>query len=397
MREGKPLLNLLSTFEIDKGKRPNCAWMNSSAIAGAACAASGAEAFPREVVGGGVASQNASDSTCGASNAGSPVAIASSAPHAGYALKLGRALPRDANMTITPRLLKGRWEIAGTIMFLEQYSIDWEPGVPTVCRFGINCQDARVKGAWDRRAECEMGINECQREVLQAALEHLQSGPASAVVLDVFVLTGGPSALTGPQTHSTALLKPPGGDPVLVLDPNSSCFSDVLGNGEGMAVTRRLSVYKRPANGRVGPGPSDWRDCVDIAVKMCLRFITGDAHKAEFAANSQGVVPTASIAGLAAIKCVTNQSGVDRTLPPCLKEHAWRVGQSSDFQKSDLVRSMVRDIGLGSERLASTGGLESQAVEALSVLFSHAVGSEDVEQYRAVLAEQKKIAGNSCA
>jgi hypothetical protein len=121
---------------------------------------------------------------------------------------------------------------------------------------------------------------------------------------------------------------------------------------------KKFQVYK--ANGDIGNNPSDWRDCVDISVKLAFNLSENDQ---EILFETIGDIKNISFTSLKdniSIQEITNTPDMYRNFPDEVKYNSFRVKQSSNIAEqkkitetlkvfsylSKKVTKLVDDIGL---------------------------------------------------
>lgn len=280
--------------------------------------------------------------------------------------------------------------------FIEQYRYTPTPGSavgPEISRFGINPYaqitqnnvttaaavaapsggnksktDPRssVISEWDDKAV--KYLTDIERFVFAKAREHLDVNPDTvAVVIDIFarnpdksikseakadVSTGAlPSAIvTVPETHSVVLYKQKdafGASNYLVIDPSNNKFSYVLlGIPEAVVCvtpTDSIQIYKAS-----GPtGPTSWRDCVDIAVKLGFALTE---HKDRFPLSyvdcgggvRRLVIDHRFAESSTSIKYITNQPSTYKFMPKFAADYTFRAHQSSHIPESGMMYFLMQ-------------------------------------------------------
>lgn len=246
------------------------------------------------------------------------------------------ALAEITSMSVTPRCLKRRNYHDERLRdhggdgryFVEEYEVDRVQ----VVRFGISTSHGALQGvSLDRRTP----LHTLERELFTLASAHLQRSASTygAAVFDFLVR---PTKASGAiESHSAVLLK--AASRFLVLDPSNSQFSEVVCRETGaLGLEKPYQCYKRAAGSRTGRGSGDYRDCVDIAVKIAFNFLRHDTS-ASFERK-----PAVALSDLRCLALVTNQASVDLLLPKQVANQPWRAGQSSDLEASHAIRGCVR-------------------------------------------------------
>ena len=189
---------------------------------------------------------------------------------------------------------------------------------------------------------------------------------------------------TTPETHTIVLYKQAG--KVIIIDPNNSDFSNHIALGinkvlvlqnceqdyEIVVPKHKLQIYT-PKEGTVGPNPEQFRDCIDIAVKLAFAI--------------QKAPPLEDIADLMLWKPVveiTNDPKIDRNLTNIVEMHPVRIRQSSNDQIRDKFNAVNQGIKKLFEILVNLKGSTNAEVVLLREKYDEEitkqVGSDNYEQ-----------------
>jgi hypothetical protein len=193
-------------------------------------------------------------------------------------------------------------------------------------------------------------LTDSEKSVLDNAINYMLTSSQNTSLVDIFPrelnakkigITGGIN-ISELDTHTVLLYKTIN-DKILVIDPNNPMFSTHLNKHSERietlcSVNNKHKIYTPPSNESeiaqelqkqgfnkvTGYSPEQWRDCIDVAVK--LAFLLN-----EDTLQYQSVV---DIMSSEQVKLVTNNSDID-----CL-----------DFKKSDLIRiKQISDVSKISE------------------------------------------------
>ena len=111
--------------------------------------------------------------------------------------------------------------------------------------------------------------------LLEEALKYLTTS-AKTVLVDVFERDKA-GVISSLETHTAVLYNNTKTGKVFVIDPSNPQFSSHIANFDPcieVEYSDRIKIYQPPANasekGLVGPEINQWRDCVDIAVKIAF-------------------------------------------------------------------------------------------------------------------------------
>ena len=140
-----------------------------------------------------------------------------------------------------------------------------------------------------------------------------------------------------PETHTVVLYQNSSGD-IVLIDPSNSDFSkhlasemsSLLVSGELMdqtlkVPTKEIKIYTPGKD--IGPGTNQYRDCIDIAVKIAFGLN-----------NYTGIIEVSKVMELPAIKEITNQKIINEAFVP--NYEAARIRQASN----DEIRKIADQI-----------------------------------------------------
>jgi len=120
---------------------------------------------------------------------------------------------------------------------------------------------------------------------IDTALEHLVASGSKTVIVDILARDKGTLKILPSgkyESHSVLLYKDPAVSDVYIIDPNNSKYSWHIANSEVQLLVRakgfaRIVAYDKilqiytPAED-TGPAPGQYRDCIDISVKLAFGF-----------------------------------------------------------------------------------------------------------------------------
>lgn len=171
--------------------------------------------------------------------------------------------------------------------------------------------------------------------VIQDAIDHLNAGNKT-VLVDIFARDNDNSIRQEdgkPETHSVVLYKT--ADQIIIIDPSDPNFSRHIAFNnvrlfrEGEGYTEIISPLREkiytPVRDNTGPGPDQFRDCIDIAVKLAFGL-----NKLEEDITAEAIMSSD------VVKEVTNRSKLDIDFPYDMDARgvaelpSVRVKQSSD-------------------------------------------------------------------
>ncbi|MES2215466.1 MAG: hypothetical protein V4485_05600 [Pseudomonadota bacterium] len=324
--------------------------------------------------------------------------------------------------SITPRTFVQRTlkqETSAASRFEDEYS----HGRTTVVRFGIDPHspdvqaeitscNARAQKPSDvksvastkipRDTEIQTYRDEAKKQLTQVektnvaeAIAHLNKGPGKTALVDVFVRDdAGKIDPTNPEIHTVLLFAQAdvttGQSKYLVIDPSNSCFSHILAGGNDdirVCFNKKFQIYK--PFGAAGPNPDQWRDCIDIAVKLAFSievnaklFPTMRIDVQELASNIGEIDPT-SLSASFAVREITNSKAMNDKLPKLVESYPVRVKQSSNVAEEKQTTSVLASMRHAVEELKSM--IQSMGLSHVQLRYH-----EDMEQLLARNPDQSE-------
>ncbi len=212
-----------------------------------------------------------------------------------------------------------------------------------------------------------------EMRAIDTALEHLVASGSKTVIVDILARDKGTLKILPSgkyESHSVLLYKDPAVSDVYIIDPNNSKYSWHIANSEVQLLVRakgfaRIVAYDKilqiytPAED-TGPAPGQYRDCIDISVKLAFGFNL----------SSKSVVIT-NLATHPIVTAVSNLPSVDKEF----KDFGFsvRVKQSSDISVvtrfnnvKHLIDKKIKMIGEWSTDFAD------RALDTYKLSLSHA-------------------------
>ena len=197
-------------------------------------------------------------------------------------------------------------------------------------------------------------LTEFEKVCVNNAILHLKNTQAKTVLVDVFARDADNNIIiqkSEPETHTVVLFQQ--NNKFLVIDPSNASFSRILvGVNEDIIIcpTDKLQIYK--PFGKTGPNPDNWRDCIDVAVKIAFNLNTNfklglDNIKINQLTSQNGlvkydIIDYASLKDSPSIKEVTNQKVIYSKLPKLIEEFPMRVKQSSEVRQEKKVTTLLK-------------------------------------------------------
>ena len=224
----------------------------------------------------------------------------------------------------------------------------------TVTRFGINTNtkierepspEGWVSGAKSAQTEtmkvnaAMVKLHEIENDLLRKAIHHFKSTDDKVVVIDILERNNGVPAFKNDgslKVHSVVLFrnkavikeseeaKEQDKEKILVIDPSNFQFSCHLANfnDERFKLYTKYNAIKiYTPNGKTGVNYNDYRDCIDVAVKLAFGF---NMNKSETSLDN--------ITNTDVVKYISNQAKIDtsimhKDITPS------RTKQSSNFEQ----------------------------------------------------------------
>jgi len=145
----------------------------------------------------------------------------------------------------------------------------------------------RLTGSYKQEDAWTVKHHSLEVNLLQQAIDYLLGNEAcKAVLVDIFERINDKIKVKGdvPKIHTVVLYKNPildsGKYEVTVIDPSNFLFSSHLSKPDLgiihpilsriITVHKSIQVYKAPSGDMVGPNKDQYRDCIDIAVKIAF-------------------------------------------------------------------------------------------------------------------------------
>lgn len=153
-------------------------------------------------------------------------------------------------------------------------------------------------------------------KLIQDAIMSLKSSEHKTALIDIFARTDKEDinidSKTGiPETHTVVLYKNSENE-FVIIDPSNSTFSRHIALSSNnelidgavriIAPEKEIKIYSPASKDNIGPNPDQYRDCIDIAVKLAfgLNKYTDNINPAKFAE-------------LSVIQEITNQTVINET------------------------------------------------------------------------------------
>jgi hypothetical protein len=149
------------------------------------------------------------------------------------------------------------------------------------------------------------------------------------------------------ETHTVVLYKQ--NDRYLVIDPSNAEFSAILvGAHDDIRVcfSKKFQVYQAIENAEenylLGPKPDQWRDCIDISVKLAFSLNRNPQSIELESFNKSEIIKTDSLKGNISIEEISNNIEMYKIFPGELREYPLRAKQSSNIVEGKLYNAMLK-------------------------------------------------------
>lgn len=176
--------------------------------------------------------------------------------------------------------------------------------------------------------------------LMKDAVSYLLESDKRTALVDIFERSAGAIKLTNGklEVHTVLLYKNPAlandKHDIIVIDPSNFLYSSHLKSSDILAkvihsklngiktLHKSVQIYKAPDKDLVGPKPDQFRDCIDIAVKLAFGFNSSADHQ---------FIDLEQITINKSVKMMSNQITIDKEF--IKTELPVRIKQSSDFNE----------------------------------------------------------------
>lgn len=149
------------------------------------------------------------------------------------------------------------------------------------------------------------------------------------------------------ESHTVVLCKE--NNKYLIIDPNNAEFSAILigaHNDIRVCLSKKFQVYQPIENaeeqGLLGLKPYQWRDCIDIAVKLAFNLNKNNQKIELETFNKSEVIKTDSLKNNISIQEITNNPDILNKIPEELKYYPVRVKQSSNLTDQKIITEALK-------------------------------------------------------
>ncbi len=303
--------------------------------------------------------------------------------------------------------------VSTEIFFQDQYQHlnKSEAGVgPVVHRLGINfasMQDSEIAQLFDSGAhyvpsaastasKTDMKVklqHPLELFLLEDAVQYLKvNATKTAILLDILVRDDEGKIIMDsskkPEVHTIVLCKTPKTNEYLVIDPSKvSHSSHIAGIGIherdfSIIIPKISDIYTGPKD-KIGPKPDQFRDCIDIAVKLAFGFeaMQGNSLDSE------------SLASHEVVQMVSNNPDLDKVAPTFVTDIPLRVKQRSDLKIIKQFYEVEKLLSLDYQLLKVLCSKSRVELEStLKDSIQSQVFSEDRDVLRALFDEHTSLA-----
>lgn len=139
------------------------------------------------------------------------------------------------------------------------------------------------------------------------------------------------------ETHTVVMYKQ--GDQYFIIDPSNATFSNILACVKDVVVCfdKEFQIYK-PQDDNIGPDQKQWRDCIDIAVKIAfnLNRYTPTIDIQQQDKENFYFLERAALQKHDFVETLTNNNAMNQSLPSEIKAYVFRAQQSSNILEQKL-------------------------------------------------------------
>ncbi len=208
--------------------------------------------------------------------------------------------------------------------------------------------DPRAAEIQTQQTDAQGQLTKYEREAVNDAIAYLRTGQRTALI---DVLERDANGTIKASVHTAVLFEQ--GGKYLVIDPSNASFSHILaGSSDDIRLchSKKFQVYSKPQDAATGPSVVEWRDCIDVAVKLAfnielntrLGILQQIVVKDYSEPKTVGEIDFVSLRDSVPVKEVTNQKDVYKKLPDEVCTHPMRLKQSSDVKVEKKVTAALK-------------------------------------------------------
>lgn len=205
------------------------------------------------------------------------------------------------------------------------------------------------------------------------------------------------------ETHPVILYRDENKKTIFVIDPSNPQYSSFLANYKDFSWPIKAGyidqdIYRVPNNGSIGPDAHQFRDPLDIAVKLAVGFIKTPPNF-NFDSNEMFLK---SMQDDVTIQNITNQCAMNSNLPKIVELMPVRVRQASDYdtslranKKLAAMSMLSKEIEKLREVMEPVKGIHTQCgkkiAERLSVDYKPSNYSSALEDYNYTVLDVNEL------
>ena len=202
------------------------------------------------------------------------------------------------------------------------------------------------------KLKADKQITSIEKSIIQQGIDYLNVAETKTVLVDIFARNAKDGSIKYTkdgdiETHTVVLYKQ--NNQYLIIDPSNAEFSAILiGANDNIRVcfSKNFQVYqpveKAEEQGLLGSKSNQWRDCVDIAVKLSFNLNKNNQNIELEAFNKSEVIKTDSLKSNISVQEITNNPDVLNKIPEELKYYPVRVKQSSELTNQKMITETLK-------------------------------------------------------
>jgi len=206
--------------------------------------------------------------------------------------------------------------------------------------------------------------------VVLEAVKYIDQGNGKLKTALVDVFKRDKSSMVSPsEIHTVVLCNNNTNDKIFVIDPNNPQFSSHIANLSNLSpriqvdYSDKAKIYQPPEKAReqnlVGPGINQWRDCVDIAVKIAFGL-----NKSSELSDLKAIMSSE------AVRNIANSYKINDSIPDQIQEKSFvkiplRIQQNSNLKVNEDFYKFSKTIKQNLVDIKNKIDLEDKYINAL--------------------------------
>jgi hypothetical protein len=197
------------------------------------------------------------------------------------------------------------------------------------------------------KEESTQNLTGIEKYIVNEAIKHLNEQYKTTVLVEVFERDASGQVKEPLSTHTVVLYKQ--NNKYLVIDPSNAEFSTILiGTHKDVVAcfNKKLKIYQptegAEEKGLLGSKAHQWRDCVDIAVKLAFNLAKNNQEIELEKFKDLEVIKTDSLKSNFSIEEVSNSSEIYKILPGELDLYPIRAKQSSNILEQKYINAGLK-------------------------------------------------------